>query len=252
MKRFVWLLLIASAFAQSKFAGPSKIAGPSSTGSGVVATTVLFGGWGAGQNSTANIPLNWNTTPTVGGGEIVFFWHLTTTTVTSVCNGTGTDGCTGSDTFVSLGALTNTAHFVSEVYLLCNVTHTNAVIITPNAAAQVYADGIFFTGQTVGGCNDGFPAGTVNTGATPLTGPAVTTTNAHDLLTILASNACGGTAYAAGVDGQGNAMTDSGATNSGVLGISYRQLSATNTYTPTVTAGPTCATGGNAQTLAIK
>lgn len=224
------------------------------------ATTVTMGTFGSGAGASPNIPLSWfGGSPTAGNGVVVFFWHGTSTTVASVCNAaSGGANCAGSDTFTSLGSYTNPGHFISEVYVNCDVTQANAPTVTLSSAAQVYAVAFYFSGQTTTGgatgCIDtGGLSNAQSTSVTQLTGGAIVTTNAADLLVILASNDCGGApAYAAGVDGKGNAMTDSGISMSGVLGIGYRTESATNTYTPTVTGGPTCGGGGNAQTLALK
>lgn len=221
--------------------------------SGPAPTTVTFGGYGSAEATGVNVTGTWNSSPSAGNGALLAYWHTNATNTVSVCNGTGTDGCTGSDTFTSLGTyVASGSAFKSEIYLMCNLTQTGNPTITMSGSSSVYAIFIYFSGQTTGGCNDGSsPKDNQAASGTPYTTGAITTTNAHDLLLGIFYNNTGGT-YTIGTDGQGNAMTfatGSGTSVSGVVSIEYKNEAATNTYTPAIT-GPNTAWNGRA--VAIK
>jgi hypothetical protein len=260
------LALLASLFASAPAPSPAPLLASSpahqlpqgnSTGHGTGGggTTVLFANYCNGSGSGTSQICEWSAVPAAGSAAAILIWHSTSSTISTVCDGTGTGGCTSSSTYSLAGSYTNGTNFTSDIWITCNFAGSTDVTVTPSASVQLYIDGVSATGNTTTGtnCNDGTgPKNNQSTTAVELTAGALTTTNAHSLLLFLASNNCGGTAYTAGVDGQGNAMTDSGAANSGVLQISYRQQSATNTYTPTAATGPACGSGGNAQAFAFK
>ena len=252
------LSLVGFVFGQA--GGKSVMGGNAVMGGGGVAslTTVSFGGYAVGSGSVANLSIAWNSSPSAGNGALTLVWHGTGTTITSVCDGTGTDGCTGSDTYTSLGSYSGTGAFISDVFLMCNLTNTGNFVVTPNTSTALYAESVWFSGQTTTGgatgCSDGGgPKNNDGASGTANTSAAITTTNAHDLLLGLFGNNTGGT-YVIGTDGQGNAMTFACGNGTcggvGAISIEYRAESATNTYTPAIT-GPTN-TGWIGQAVAIK
>ncbi len=241
--------------------GKAGMGGNAGIGGGAVSsggTTVTFQNYcdGGSPVPATTVQCIWTGgTPSAGTGAMLEIWHATSITISTVCDGTGTGGCTGTSTYTQTSPYTNGSNFISEIWYTCSFAGSAAITVTPNASATLYITGAWFSGQTASGtnCNDGGgPKNAQSTSSTQLTAGALTTTNAKSLLIEVLANNCGGSAYAGGTDGQGNSMTITGGGVFGVVGLQYLQESATNTYTPVATGGPTCGSGGNAQAMAFK
>lgn len=164
--------------------------------------------------------------------------------VTSVCDGTGADGCTGSDTFTIEPAFVNGSAFKSWVFFNCNSTAPSANLTISFTGTASFSDvtihqvGSQFTGSA-GGCVGGYNKAQSTSAGTTYTSGTLTTTHGNDLLIGLPSNGCGGSAYTAGVDGQGHTYTMQ-SSNNGVVGLESFQETTNNIYSASVT-GPSCA-----------
>lgn len=197
-------------------------------------TTVTFGidcGFGGGA---LHVSCNLGGTPATGDAVLVnVYLYTTTDTVNSICDGTGTDGCTGSSTYTLETAVTNGSNFKSYVGYTCNYVGTGTGTITVNQSGTggIYGLVMTATGNTTTGtnCKDGY-TNTVNTSAgTSCTTPTITTTNAHDLLAGFTIASGGYGTYTVGADGQGNTFTARDA-QAGVITSQTINETAANTY----------------------
>jgi hypothetical protein len=221
---------------------------------GGAATTVTYSGIVCGlSGGSTTETCNPGSTPTTGSAVVGFVFILNqSSTLTSVCDGTGANGCTGSSTYTikpifTLGSASETYAFFTCNYVGTGTTGTLTFVQT--AAQGMYGEFITATGNTTTGtaCNDGYAQAQNTSAVTTYTSGTVTTTNAHDLLVGM-FGAQSASAFTAGTDGQGNTYTarDSSA---GAVMIETLAESATNTYSASATGSSSTY---NAMVFAIK
>jgi hypothetical protein len=172
---------------------------------------------------------------------IMVAFHSVTATVLSVCDGTGTNQCTGGSTYNSETILRNTSDSI-QVWYTCNyqgVAANGLSILLSASAPYIYAAGAASTGNTTTGtgCADQYKDSHGTTGTAYSTGAMSTTTTAHDLLFSFAMNDTGGT-YTAGTDGQGNTMGIQ-ANDSGVAAVASFNETTTAAFNSSITGTST-------------
>lgn len=185
--------------------------GKGGTGGGPTAgagTTVTFSNVCAGSNGgVTSGACTFVGTPVAGNAVALIVWtNSSITSVTAVADGGSTY------TAANGGAYANATNFKSWVFFTCNYAGTGIPIsFTFSGTTDFYTAGIYATGNTTTStnCNDGYNhnQSTSATTAATTSPNTITTTNAHDLMVGFSSNACGGAAATAGVDGQGNSYT---------------------------------------------
>lgn len=205
-------------------------------------TTVTFtsGGNCTGFDSAAAVACFWlNNAPSSGNGVVLLLFTPSGDTISSVCDGTGTNQCTGSSTYQSEPAYSNVGSgFQSQVWYTCNyqgVSGPSQTVTMVTNGSYIYALGLYMSGNTTTGtnCIDGYNKAQSTSAGTTATSGTITTTNAHDLFVGLSSQGyCSGD-FVAGSDGQGNTMTQIDIRN--VISTQYFNESATNTFSATTT-----------------
>ena len=185
-------------------------------------TTVTYASLSAtfGNSDTAII----GSSPTTGSAIVgALFFFNNATTLTTVCDGTGTGGCTGSSTYTIEPIQTNGTAFRSYLFFTCNFVGTGGgtVTVTPAGADLPYGVLVVATGNTTTGtnCNDGYNYVVNTTTGLSCQTPTVTTTNAHDMLLGVSLIPSGPATYTPGTDGQGNAFTN----DNSVAGAAFAQ-----------------------------
>lgn len=174
--------------------------------------------------------------------------------VTSVCDGTGTDGCTGSSTYTIQTKYQNSGSGWSTVsYYTCNFTGSVAnktIVVTLDSSRSYYQVAVSASGNTTTStnCNDGYNKAQQTTAGTAYQSATVATTNNNDLMVGLMGNGCGGSTMVAGTDGQGHTYTARN-DQAGVIAVETLAETATGTYYAAMTAA-SC--GWNAEVYALK
>lgn len=231
------LLLLQQATGPSRLAGPSQIVGAGSGGGTTVTfnTTTLSGD--TSSTTTLSLPFTGAGITTGNAVAIMVGFQGVTATITSVCDGTGTNQCTGGSTYSSHTVLRNSTNSM-QLWFTCNYQGTPAnglTIVTSATVNYIYGAGGVATGNTTTGtnCDDGYKDNSAASGTAYSTGAMTATTNAHDLLFSFAMNDTGGT-YTEGTDGQGNTMTIR-ANDSGVAAVSSFNETVTAAFNSSIT-----------------
>ena len=167
----------------------------------------------------------------------------TSGTITSVCDGTGATGCTGSDTFTLETTYANASNFQSTVFYTCltaSATSANITINWTGSPSFTYASAIEIWGAPTSGCIGGYAhnqnTGTASTAYT--TSPnTLSPSTVNSLMVGLSTNSCSGT-FTAGNDGKGNSYTLQ-ADKLGVTDVETLQETSIQAYIATGT-GPSC------------
>jgi hypothetical protein len=181
-----------------------------------------------------------------GGGFIgIAVFNGTAATVTSICDGTGTGGCTGSDSVTINPVYTNGSTFEDYTFSFCNTAAAVSTITISWSGTSSFGYMSLATFYGVSNsCIDGSYAQHQSTSATTAYttvggSPAtVTPTMPNDLMVGLTSNHCGGT-ITAGNDTQGNSYSLA-TSNNGVTAIETFPETSIAAYGATFT-GPSCA-----------
>jgi len=242
MKKLVYLaLLCASAWAQIDVMTTRRRA------EAPAGTTVTYQNYCDGSNNEAVGTCTLAGTPSAGNAVVGIVWMAQGGTLTSVCDGTGTGGCTGSSTYTINPKYSNGSAFASYTFYTCNYSGSSHLSLTFDTSRSYYVVGVYASGNSTSSCSDGYNKAQGTSAGTAHTSGTITTANANSLLVGLVSNDSGGT-YTAGVDGQGNNYT-ARANKLGVVMVETRTASATNTYSASAT-GPNAV--WNAEIIAIK
>jgi hypothetical protein len=159
-------------------------------------------------------------------------------------DGTGTGGCTGSDSVTINPVYKNGSTFEDYTFSFCGVAAavTTITVTWTGSSSFMYMAGAVFYGVN-GSCIDGAYAQHQSTSATTAYttvggSPAtVTPTTPNDVMVGLTSNHCGGT-ITAGNDTQGNSYSLA-VSNNGVVGIETFPETSIAAYGATFT-GPSC------------
>lgn len=241
---FCTLLFCLPIWSFQGFGGKAGIGGKAGFGGGVSgggATTVTW------TNAFCNISGGAaNETCTIGNGTLSngnavilgMFLFSTTDTILGVCDGTGTNGCTGSSTYTIQPVYINGANFESYVIYTCNYQGTNGGVVNVHQSGTggMYGGVVVATGNSTSSCSDGYNKAQSTSAGTAYQSGTITTTNAHDLLVAVGTNNSGASGFTNGTDGQGNTYT-TGAATANVAYVGVLAESATNTYYGSVT-GP--------------
>lgn len=254
IKRLIlaWLLVLCALFTwlpdASLRANPQYVFAGFRAPSGGTPTTVTYASQNCAGTSAdctfSNVTLHNFLGGVVGRGN-------TTDTLTSVCDGSGTGGCTGSSTYTIKPVYKNGSSFESYVWYTCDAQNAGSNIVvqfTWSGGTGGYSVGDEGTGNSTTGCEDQFAQGQGASGTTYTSGTTATTTNANDLLLGFIMSWSGASALSAGSDGQGNTMTlDTNSSN--VAGVEHYNETAKAAYAAAA-SGPNAA--WNMHTLAVK
>lgn len=180
---------------------------------GAAPTTVTYDGINCAMSGgAATETCTFGSNPAAGTAVVgSFFIFGTSSTVVSVCDGTGATGCTGSSSYTVEPILTNSTNFVSYLFFTCDYVGTGGGVIsvTQVGTGGMYGTAVVGTGNTTSGtgCNDGYNHVINTTAGTSCQTPTVTTTNGHDMLVGFSIIPSGAGTYTVGVDGQGHTFT---------------------------------------------
>ncbi len=209
------LSLVGFVFGQA--GGKSVMGGNAVMGGGgvtVTPTTVTYASLSAGFGSSDTAVIG--SSPTTGSAIVgALFFFNNTVTLSTVCDGTGSGGCTGSSTYTiePIQANSGGTAFRSYLFFTCNFVGTGGGNVTFTQSGGVdlpYGVLVVETGNTTTGtnCNDGYNYVVNTTTGLSCQTPTVTTTNAHDMLFGASLIINSYSTYTPGTDGQGNAFTN--------------------------------------------
>jgi hypothetical protein len=204
-------------------------------------TVPQYGGVQAASSGTSPMQFAISGSAPVAGTMIlgIISQAGTTGNVTKVCDGTGSDGCTGSDTFTILSAYVNGTNFSSTIFYVCSAasaTSANLTISWTGSSGSSYAGAIEIWGAASSGCVGGHVQNKGASGTTYSISPStLTPTSTNSLMVGLSSN-FNGNPITAGNDGQGNSYTLR-ANSTNVVGIETLAETSVQAYLATMT-GP--------------
>jgi hypothetical protein len=201
-------------------------------------TTVTYSAYCNGDGTGCTF----SAAPSAHQAVVIDVWQLAGDTITTVCDGTGTGGCTGSSTYTSITKYVQGA-IASQIWYTCNFAGSTNITIT--GVTSGYTTGVVATGNITSSCSDGYNKAQ-GTGTAALSG-TITTTNAASLLIGFATNDVGGTATA-GNDGNGHSLVER-AERSGANNVATYNETSTGTYSASYTVP---SSNWNMEVIAIK
>lgn len=236
------------------------LSGPQSAGGGG-GTTPTYSTQCNGQATSQNAVCNYAVRPSSGNALVGIIWVGNGGSVTSVHDGTGTDGSTGANSTWygstnvagTFPTYCNATNFCSVLFYTCNYAGSNTTNATINldSSRSYYVAGAIVSGNstTTTACNDGYNKAQATTTGTTFTSGTVTTTNSADLMLGLLTNNTGAGVYSAGTDGAAHSYTIRQNTNN-VAMVESLVEAGTGTYSASATY--TTSATWNAEVFAVK